>query len=227
MRVLALDTSSAWTSCALVDTATGIVAEAFEEPPRKAGELLPRMLVDLCGGDFSHVDGLAVGMGPGSFTGLRVGLAAVKALAYARKLPLAGASSLLALALGTRTEGLVVATLEARRGELYACAVEGSTVIVADTVLAAARLPSFVEALGRPATVVGPGARANAAALGGLCIAEKPTAPLARDIASLCAECLQGRTYDQDAVFALAPNYLQPSAAEVALAEGRVGGLPR
>jgi tRNA threonylcarbamoyladenosine biosynthesis protein TsaB len=227
MRILALDTSSPWTSCALVDADSGTVVESLHGPPAKAGEILPRALVELCGGDLSRVDALAAGIGPGSFTGLRVGLAALKALAYARKLPLAGASSLRALALSAEGKGLLVPTLEARKGELYACALEGDTVVAAETVLLASSLSAFVDALGRPATVVGPGARANRALLGGLPVADEPVAPLARAVARLCAAALRGARYDRDAVFAFAPEYLQRPAAEVALAEGRVGGLPR
>ena len=51
-------------------------------------------------------------------------------------------------------------------------------------------------------------------------------APGAAWVARLCAASLRGARYDEGRVFALAPNYLQPSAAEVALREGRVGGLP-
>jgi tRNA threonylcarbamoyladenosine biosynthesis protein TsaB len=219
--VLALDTSSPSTSCALLDEG-GVVREALYEPPRKAGEILPGALLDL--GPLDRVDALAVGIGPGSFTGLRVGLAAMKTLAWARKLPLAGASSLLALAHGT--SGLVVPTLEARRGEVYACAVEGDRLVSPETVLRAEALPAWIAALGRPARVIGPGALANRAVLAHLDIAPEPHAPPARSVAALCAADLRGAAYDEAKVFALAPNYLQPSSAEVALREGRVGGIP-
>src|SRR3954463_11238323 len=227
MLILALDTSTPWTSCALVDADRGVVAESLHTPPAKAGEILPGALVDLCGGDLARVDALAVGLGPGSFTGLRVGLAALKAIAYARELPLAGVSSLRALALAALQGGLVVPTLEARRGELYASAMEGDSTVVPETVMPAASLPAFVERLRRAATVVGPGARANRASLGGLPIVDEPVAPLARCVAQLCAAALRGARYDRDAVFALAPEYRSAPTAEVALAEGRVGGLPR
>jgi tRNA threonylcarbamoyladenosine biosynthesis protein TsaB len=226
MLILALDTSSPWTSCALVDPDRGVVAESLDAPPAKAGEILPRALLELCGGDLSRVDALAVGVGPGSFTGLRIGLAALKTIAYARKLPLAGVSSLHALALSASTEGLVVPTLEARRGELYACAIEDGAMVAPETVLPASALPAFVAALGRRAAVVGPGARANLGSLGGLAVEDEPTAPLARAVAQIVAGALRDARYDRDSVFALAPRYLQQSAAEIALAEGRVGGLP-
>jgi tRNA threonylcarbamoyladenosine biosynthesis protein TsaB len=225
LLILALDTSSPWTSCALVDPDGGVVAESLHGPPAKAGEILPSALLDLCGGDLSRADALAVGIGPGSFTGLRVGLAALKTIAYARKLPLACASSLHALALSANSPGLVVPTLEARRGEIYACAVEDGALVAPETVLPASGLPAFVAALGRKAVLVGPGARANCGSLGGLTVGDEPVAPLARSVARLCAAALRGARYDRDSVFAIAPRYLQQPAAEIALAEGRVGGL--
>ena len=112
MRILALDTSTPTTCCALLDD-DRVVREQRIDPPAKAGDVLPAALGDLTG-----VDAVAVGLGPGSFTGLRVGLAAAKAIAYARRIPIAGASSLAAIALGQ--PGLVVAATEARKGELFA-----------------------------------------------------------------------------------------------------------
>src|SRR3954465_9712885 len=138
MLILALDTSTPWTSCALVDADRGVVAESLHTPPAKAGEILPGALVDLCGGDPARVAALAVGLGPGSFTGLRVGLAALKAIAYARELPLAGISSLRSPALSASASHLVVPTLEARRGEVYASAFEGDAMVVPETVMPAA-----------------------------------------------------------------------------------------
>ena len=74
--------------------------------------------------------------------------------------------------------------------------------------------------------MVGPGARANADSLGGLTVGDEPVAPLARAVAQIAAGALREARYDRDSVFALGPRYLQQSAAEIALAEGRVGGLP-
>jgi tRNA threonylcarbamoyladenosine biosynthesis protein TsaB len=225
LRILALDSSSPLLSIALVEDGR-VLSESLHEA--RAGDLLPAVL-----GPLEGVDAVAVGLGPGSFTGLRVGLAAAKALAYAKRWPIAGASSLLALARGAAallqpgsTEPrLICATLEARRGELYASLHRGGEAVWPEAVY---RAEALLEKL-RPldALLVGPGALANRDALGGLAIADEPRAPPAAQIARLCEGALRGKAYDADACFSLAPNYLQPSTAEVALAEGRVGGLSR
>jgi tRNA threonylcarbamoyladenosine biosynthesis protein TsaB len=214
LRILALDSSSKLLSCALWEDGR-TVAESLH--PEKAGDVLPGSLLALA--PLESVDALAAGIGPGSFTGLRVGLASVKALAFARKLPLAGASSLRALAMAARRpHDLVVPTLEARREELYACAIRDGELVHPETVL---RADEFERWLPPGALVIGPGARAI-----GRTVPDEPRAPAAWAIAELCAPGLRGARYDESACFALAPNYLQPSSAEVALREGRVGKLP-
>ena len=214
MRVLALDSSSPLLSCALWEDGR-IVAESLHE--EKAGDVLPEALLALA--PLDSVDALAVGIGPGSFTGLRVGLASIKALAFARKLPLAGVSSLRALAMAARRpDDLLVPTLAARRGELYACAIRGTELVLPETVLRAQDLGAW---LPYGAVVLGPGARAN-----GILIPDEPRAPAAWAVAELCAPLLRGARYDESTCFSLSPNYFQPSSPEVALREGRVGKLP-
>jgi tRNA threonylcarbamoyladenosine biosynthesis protein TsaB len=225
LRILALDSSSPLLSIALVDDGR-VLSQSLHEA--RAGDLLPAVL-----GPLEGVDAVAVGLGPGSFTGLRVGLAAAKALAYAKRWPIAGASSLLALARGAAallqpgsTEPrLICATLEARRGELYASLHRGGELVWPEAVYRAEALLEKLRTL--DALLVGPGAHANRDVLGGLAIADEPRAPPAAQIALLCEGALRGKSYDAEACFSLAPNYLQPSTAEVALAEGRVGGLSR
>jgi tRNA threonylcarbamoyladenosine biosynthesis protein TsaB len=95
--------------------------------PRHATELLPlveRVASDAGGWD--RVDAIAVGLGPGSFTGLRIGISTARALAQGRELPLVGVCSLDALAAGIAArphaggERSVLALIDARRSQLFA-----------------------------------------------------------------------------------------------------------
>jgi len=84
--------------------------------------MLPGALTELLqrhGLGLAEVTGYAVGLGPGSFTGLRIGLATVKALAYARRCPVGGASSLAALALQGPAGVPLLPAMVARKGEVY------------------------------------------------------------------------------------------------------------
>ena len=261
MIVLALDTSSHATSCALV-LLDGIearpLAEALHLPPLRAGELLPAALAALCeqaGKTLADVSGLAVGTGPGSFTGLRVGLASAKGLCYARRWPLVGASSLEALALAARDGhphgAVLVPALEARKGELFIAAFgplsgvngdaaghapRGLTRLREDNVLQAAAVPGWLRGLPGAPLLVGPGARQNRAALlaAGVPVAAlepegdeaRAAWPTALAVAMIAAPRLRVAQFDPQALFGLAPDYLTPSEPEKALAEGRVGKLP-
>ena len=214
MRVLALDSSSPLLSCALWEDGRAVVGTVHVE---RAGDVLPEALLELA--PLESIDALAAGIGPGSFTGLRVGLSAVKALSFARKIPVAGASSLRALALSAgRPSELLVPTLEARRGELYACAVRGDRLILPEIVLRAKDLPAWMP---EGAVLLGPGARAN-----GFAVPDEPRCPSAWAVAELCAPQLRGAAWSESACFSLSPNYLSPLSAEVALREGRIGKLP-
>lgn len=125
MKVLALDTSMAACSVALYDAAHGLVlAEAHEVPGRGHAELLfPQIGAVLAEARATHGDigRYGVTIGPGSFTGVRVGLAAARGLALASAKPLVGVGTLEAIAAGIDvplTERLIIA-VDARRGELY------------------------------------------------------------------------------------------------------------
>jgi len=91
-------------------------------PPRHAERLAPAIeyCFDTLGTTLDHVSAIAVGVGPGMFTGLRVGVTTAKVLAQALRIPVIPVSSLDLLAYPLRhTRSLVVATIDARRNELY------------------------------------------------------------------------------------------------------------
>ena len=94
--LVAIDTSTAYASLALHDGIQLRVEHTWESPRRHTVELLPRLVAALeqLGLESEHLSGVAVARGPGSFTGLRVGMAVAKGLAVAQGLPLIGVPTL-------------------------------------------------------------------------------------------------------------------------------------
>ena len=138
MRIVSLDTATRATAVAVAEVDADRLPQRFAEsyhvtspagPPGHAVDLLggvERVLAEL-GGGWEAVDTIAVGIGPGTFTGLRIGVASAQTLAWSRGLPLVGVSSLHALGLGSA--GLLpaelhaaplLALIDARRGEVFA-----------------------------------------------------------------------------------------------------------
>lgn len=129
MLVLAIDTSTSVSAVGWVEAEPAERPEAtrfarFVAPadPGHAETLLDRMNAALATGGHALADvGLLVfGRGPGTFTGLRIGLGTAKGLALSCGTPLLGISSLEALAISAGVEGRVAPLIDARRGELYA-----------------------------------------------------------------------------------------------------------
>lgn len=123
MIVLGIDTATRFASVAIVQDGV-VLAEATGDGRGHGSDLL--VLVDaVCVGAAigpHDLDAVAVGAGPGSFTGLRIGMATAKGIAFAAKCPLWAVSSLAALAhdeLLVRELATVVAVLDARKGEVY------------------------------------------------------------------------------------------------------------
>lgn len=123
MKILAVDTSTKMGSIALSDNENLLAEMQLNVEATHTEKLLPAIetLLHQTGCDLSKVEGLAVSIGPGSFTGLRIGLATMKGFAQARQIPLVGVSSLLALAHnGLTSDQPVVAMIDAHRQEVYA-----------------------------------------------------------------------------------------------------------
>jgi tRNA threonylcarbamoyladenosine biosynthesis protein TsaB len=106
-----------------------VVAEVVEPSAQSHGGVLPRLVqtaLARAGVGWEALDGLAVSIGPGSFTGLRIGLALAKGIAFAGALPIAAVSTLEALAWAAEPApgDLVWAVLDARMREVYAASFE-------------------------------------------------------------------------------------------------------
>ena len=121
MRVLALDSTTRSGSVALVENGR-VIDEREGDPSRTHGERLPAELAQL-GAAWSTIDLFVVASGPGSFTGLRIGIATMQGLALVTGRPVAGVSALEALAQIASQQvepgTLVAAWIDAQRGEVF------------------------------------------------------------------------------------------------------------
>lgn len=119
--LLALDTSTAAVTVALHD-GDRIVARSTEIDARRHTELLAPAIADVlvrAGVDRRDLTGLAVGVGPGPFTGLRIGLVTARTLGKALEIPVHGVCSLDVIAADARADGRFVVVTDARRREVY------------------------------------------------------------------------------------------------------------
>jgi tRNA threonylcarbamoyladenosine biosynthesis protein TsaB len=166
MIVLALDTTGRAGSAAIVDDSV-VRAEMSGDPAITHGQRLPgelMQLVERAGIPLNTIDLLAVAAGPGSFTGLRVGIAAMQGLAMATGKPIVPVSTLEALArAGSRHDDWLVAPwIDAQRGEVFAALYErdARTAIGAPTALAPVSTLSSLSrvATGRKIRFIGDGA---------------------------------------------------------------------
>lgn len=122
MLVAGIETSTLQSSVAL-GTEQGIVATMAVRMDRAGHEIVAealRHLLDWSGTTMESIGGVAVGLGPGLFTGMRVGIATAKTLAQTLGVPIVGAASLDLVALSARySRRLICATVDAKRGELF------------------------------------------------------------------------------------------------------------
>lgn len=125
--ILAIDTSSASCSAALFDTDGACVARRDELIGRGHSERLVPMLDELLAGRTARH--ILVGVGPGSFTGIRVGIAAAHGLAIGWGCTLCGMSSLALLAAGARASSEVAAAVDGGHGELFVQQFDGATLV--------------------------------------------------------------------------------------------------
>lgn len=173
MIVLAFDTATPATAVALLDDARP--ADAMEqrhepapgERPGHAVRLLALSagLLGEAGLTFAGVDRIAVGLGPGTFTGLRIGVATARALAQSADAELVGVSTLRALAVAAeddtsraRTHTGVLAVIDARRGEVFAAGWRDGVPVLGQAALAPAALARRIAEVDGVWLAVGDGA---------------------------------------------------------------------
>lgn len=164
MRLLAFETSAKAASVALFDGET-LLAEQYQNTGLTHSQTLLVMAQDLlkqCKIAPKEVEGVAVANGPGSFTGVRIGVAAAKGFAWGADIPIYGVSTLEAMALGLGLfEGYVCPVMDARRSQVYNALFyvnQGAlTRQTPDRAISLEELKTELKALDKPVFLVGDG----------------------------------------------------------------------
>jgi len=219
MLILAIETSSELASLAISDQGRLLAETSFTHGRDLCGRLttsLDHLLRD-SKLRIEQVEAVAVGLGPGSFTGLRIGVATAKGLAQARGLPVVGASSLHAAASPFLRGGrLVCAVIRSHRQYLYAgmYRLGSRKPIVADYATEQEELLTRLQGLGGPLLLCGQaaealGSRDSLPALDVEYAPEPFSLPRAGSVAQIAWERLSRGASDD--LMALVPNYLRPA----------------
>ena len=224
MLLLAFETSAKSCSAALHD-GQKLLAESYQNSGLTHSQTLMVMAEDLlkvCGKSAADVTHLAVAAGPGSFTGIRIGVSAAKGFAWGAELPVYGVSTLEAMALGLGAmDGHVCACMDARRKQVYNAvflAEDGClTRVSEDRAISLEELKKELEHIDGPIYLVGDGAeltfRTLSADLPGLRLPpEHCRHQRASGVALAAIEAMNRGESAEGA--ALQPNYLRMSQAE-------------
>lgn len=224
MRILAIDTATSCAGAAVADQ-KGVIAQfALQVGLTHSERFLPMLEALLLHSQcpLAEMDALAVTVGPGSFTGLRIGLATAKAFAQALDIPLVGVGTLdaYAAALGPVPE-LVCPVLDARKNEVYSALFAEGQMVEPPQAIAPLALAQSLLARGRRVLFTGDALPSYAEQFQAVLGPSFAAAPAHLRILPACGAALlgrekflQGETTD---AFSIAPVYLRASEAEIKL----------
>ena len=231
MKILGLDTATLTAGIAILED-DRVLAEARHDASGRTADLLVAIdaAFSRAGFEPTAIDAVAIGAGPGSFTGLRIGMATAKGIAFAAQRPLWLVSSLAALAedaraaLGDPTRRVIAAVLDARRGEVFAGCFRAPTLepLGVERVFAPGELADWARELAGddPIVFAGDALAAYRDVLAPLAEGWMAMTPSGVAVARLAA--IGPRL---DAVTSGAPSYIRPSEAEVKYPDGVPGAL--
>lgn len=224
MKLLAFESSAKAASTALLSDGA-LLAEYTQNSGQTHSRTLMEMARDMlvnCGLTPQDIDAVAVAAGPGSFTGVRIGMACAKGFAWGRQLPLYGVSTLEAMVRGAAyADGIWCACMDARKQQIYNAvfAMEQGVLrrVTEDRALAIFELAQELAGEKAPIWLVGDGAKLTADTLAGsgLLLHLLPE-QLRQQHASGVALCAMARIEAGDSgdAAALTPNYLRMAQAE-------------
>ena len=224
MLILALESSAKAASAALCRDGA-LLAQTVQNNGLTHSRTLLQMgqeLLETCGRTVRDVTAVACAAGPGSFTGIRIGIAAAKGFAWARELPCVGVSTLEAMAQQAAAfEGVVCCAMDARREQVYralfSCSGGVLTRLTEDGAVSLEKLEAELKKTEKPKIIVGDGAQLCYNTIGTAMpdcrlAAEHQRMQRASGVALLAhARLLAGERCDGAA---LTPNYLRLSQAE-------------
>ena len=227
MKILSLDTSATVASVAITDGATPLAQYTLNAKNTHSETLLP--MIESALGALSlkaaDIDLFALSAGPGSFTGVRIGAATVKGLAFGSNKPCVEVSTLEALAQNlVFKEGLICPVMNARRSQVYTALFRSNgkelTRIMPDSALSIEELDTILAQYGEPVSLVGDGYEITEQGFSGTELLFVPEALRLQSALSVAA--IAQKKYERGEVCtdsALSVNYLRPSQAERERAE--------
>ncbi len=217
MKILSFESSAKSCSVALLEDGR-LVGEYYQNCGQTHSRTLLKMAQDLLENcSVGSVDAVACAAGPGSFTGIRIGVAAAKGYAWGAELPCVGVSTLEAMAQQARSfEGLICCVMDARRDQVYhglfSCEKGELKRLVEDCAISIEELSRELSAYERPILLVGDGAKLCHDALGYDCAPEHLCMQRASGVALAAAAAMERGASTDGAT--LNPNYLRLSQAE-------------
>ncbi|NCB74613.1 MAG: tRNA (adenosine(37)-N6)-threonylcarbamoyltransferase complex dimerization subunit type 1 TsaB [Clostridia bacterium] len=222
MRILGFESSAKSASVAVCDE-NGLVAQYFQNSGLTHSRTLLPMAEDMLKNlslTLSDIDLIACAQGPGSFTGVRIGVSAVKGLAWAAEKPVCGVSSLLAMAYNgvAAVEGSTICcVMDAKRGQFYNALFtikDGIPVrFCEDRAISCSKLVEDIENLNKSVFIVGDGAALCYNALKNLSV-NAVLAPEPLRFQSAWGVCMAAESAPAQSVHELLPVYLRLSQAE-------------
>lgn len=223
--ILALDTSAKAASCAVLKDGLLLCESFINAGLTHSVTVMPmvRDMLDLAGITLEDIGLFAVSAGPGSFTGLRIGVSAVKGMAMALDKPCAAVSTLEALAYNLASfRGIIVAAMDARRNQVYTAAFrsggqlepENIMRVTQDEALPVSGLAERLKSYTEPVMLVGDGAELCYGSMRGMLpnVSLAPANLLHQRASSVCLAAANMEAYQSAGE--LAPSYLRLPQAE-------------